>query len=293
MIHPEFETLLQGALDDTLTHHERERLAKLLAENREARDRAAELKQLASLIESLGAADAPPALAQNVLTQISHRPHSIRPLTFQRGVIVNKKILFGLAAAAAIVLAVITYNSNPPATVGTEATIGAAQRAQAPQIASSDVKLGDTSTQDVLQTEEWDQILKDQDLRTALQDENFRTNLLDVEYRNALADATLLRGIQTREFAEHMKAQALVKKLDEAALISRAREVSLKAVYSNRAFMRSLNNSPSLRSLFARPGVAQAVAKSSFQASLRNGIVDRGIREAGFATRLARAAKAY
>ena len=189
MIRPELEALLHGALDDTLTPEQRNRLAQLMAESREVRERANELAKLAGLIDALGAPDIPSDLVENVLAQVSHRPHSVRPLTLQRGVTVNKKILFGLAAAAAIVLAVITYNSNPPATVGTEATIGAAQRAQAPQIAAKDVKLGDTSTQDVFQTEEWAQIMKDEELRTALQDESFRDSLRGAEYRTALTDA--------------------------------------------------------------------------------------------------------
>ena len=162
MNHSDLDALLQGALDNTLTPEEQARLARMISESREARDRAAEFEQLAGLIESLGPATPPPGLVDHVLAQVSHRPYAVRPSTFERGVTVNKKILFGLAAAAAIVLAVITYNSYPPATEGTEATIGAAQRAQAPQIAAQDVKLGDTSTQDVLQTETFDAIMKDE-----------------------------------------------------------------------------------------------------------------------------------
>ena len=162
MTDPRLEALIQGALDHTLTNEEQARLARMISESPEARARAAQLTDLVSLIESLGQATAPLGLAGNVLAEISHRPLAIRPSTFQRGVAVNKKILFGLAAAAAIVLAVITYNSNPPATVGTEATIGAAQRAQTPQIAPKDVKLGDASAQDVLQTETFDAIMKNE-----------------------------------------------------------------------------------------------------------------------------------
>ena len=147
MIHHDLDSLLQGSLDNTLTADERARLARLISESSEARDRAAQFTELTALLDSLGSVEAPPDLAASVLKHISHRPHVVvRSSIPQRGVAVNKKILFGLAAAAAIVLAVITYYSNPPATVGTEATIGAAQRAQSPQINPSDVKLGDTST---------------------------------------------------------------------------------------------------------------------------------------------------
>ena len=140
----------------------------------------------------------------------------------------NKKILFGLAAAAAIVLAVITYNSNPPATDGTEATIGAAQRAQAPQIAAQDVKLGDTSAQDVLQTETFDAIMKDETLRTMLQDAEFRKQLQDAELRSALQDDAIRKALndpglaqiarRSRTFASALNNPELAKKFDDANL---------------------------------------------------------------------------
>ena len=177
MIRPELDALLQGALDNTLTPEERDRLSRLMTESPEARARAAQLGQLNDLLDVLGPAEAPVGLVHDVLAQISNQPVSIRVLAQRRGTPVNKKILFGLAAAAAVVLAVITYSTNPPATEGTEATIGAAQRAQAPQIAAKDVALGDTSAQDVLQTELWDQLAKDEDLRNLLTDASMREQL--------------------------------------------------------------------------------------------------------------------
>src|SRR5688572_7000013 len=98
MIRPDIEALLQGALDNSLTADERAQLARVLSENPEARARAAELDALAGLMDSLGSADAPAGLVDNVLAQTSHRPH-VRHATFQRGIAVNKKILIGLAAA--------------------------------------------------------------------------------------------------------------------------------------------------------------------------------------------------
>ena len=218
MIRPELEALLQGALDNTLTVDERAQLARMLSESPEARERAAELSALAGLIESPGPADAPAGLVDNVLAQVSHHPHVIRHATFQRGIAVNKKILFGLAAAAAIVLAVITYNSNPPATVGTEATIGAAQRAQAPQIAAQDVKLGDTSTQDVLQTETFDAIMKDETLRNMLQDAEMRGDICwSADLRGALKDDAIRVALRDPRLRRRLDDENLVRDLNAGA----------------------------------------------------------------------------
>ena len=106
-------------------------------------------------------------------------------------------------------LAVITYSTNPPATEGTEATIGAAQRAQAPQIAAKDVALGDTSAQDVLQTELWDQLAKDEDLRNLLTDASFRDQLTDLEFRNALGDEAMLKALQSPNLKKLLEDQAV------------------------------------------------------------------------------------
>ena len=70
-LRPDLEELIQGALDDALTPEERERLDRLMTESVEARGRAAHLKQLTELLDSLGPAEPPAALVRNVLAQIS------------------------------------------------------------------------------------------------------------------------------------------------------------------------------------------------------------------------------
>jgi hypothetical protein len=264
----DLDTLLQGALDHTLTPGEQARLTRMLTESAAARDRAAELDQLAALLASLGPADAPPGLAQNVLAEISHRPHVVRPSTFSRGIIVNKKILFGLAAAAVIVLAVITYNSYPPVTVGTEATIGAAQRAQTPQIAAQDVKLGDTSSQDVLQTDVFDAIMKDAALRNMLKDANLRAQLQDAQLRQSLSDANIRQALADPQLASKIQDQALVRALDSAELKQQLKDTSLRALLSNQAFAAALRNSE-FRAQLAN-GAGAALASAAFQSALRD-----------------------
>ena len=59
----------------------------------------------------------------------------------------NKKIVWGLAAAAVFVIVAMRLAGYPPVKEGTEATIGTAQRYQAPQIEAKDVAVGDTSVQ--------------------------------------------------------------------------------------------------------------------------------------------------
>ena len=233
------------------------------------------------LLASLGPAEAPPDLVDAVLDRISHpaAPQSVttfvRRSTPKRGEIVNKKIIFGLAAAAAVVLAVITYTSIPPATEGTEATIGAAQRAQTPQIASKDVGLGDTSAQDMLQSETWDAIMKDEDLRSSLQDADVRAMLEDANMRNALQNEAVRNAMREPQFAQHLK-QRLSS--DQALSASEARGLNarVEAAFANDAFARALANKKLAANLLnarwaralSSEAMARALRDKGFEAAL-------------------------
>ena len=290
MIRPELEALIQGALDNSLTPDEAARLAQWISESPDARERVAQLAELSSLIESLGPAQAPPSLVDDVLAEVTHRPFAIPKSTFPRGVAVNKKILFGLAAAAAIVLAVITYNSNPPATVGTEATIGAAQRAQTPQIAAKDVKLGDTSAQAVLQTETFDAILKDETLRTMLQDAELRKKLEDSSLRAALQDEGIKKALNDENLRKKLDDASFRAALDNPELAKKFEDANMRAMLVNRAFSDALRNQ-AFRDMLKKSAYASALAGAAMQAALRDNNFAAALRSQQFAADLARGAR--
>lgn len=209
-LRPDFEALVQGALDGSLSPEDRGTLDRLLSTDPDVRARAAELRQLSALIESLGQVDAPPTFAADVLAAINNSARSSRVFEFSRAtppvraqdrrspsavMAMNAKVIWGLAAAAVLVLAVVGYIANPSVNQGTEATIGTAQRYQAPQIDSRDVAVGDTSVQLLLQSETWAAIVKDETLLTLLQDANFRAKLQEPELRRALRDPELAKKL--------------------------------------------------------------------------------------------------
>lgn len=291
-LRPDVEALLQGAIDDTLTPEERDTLRRLMAESLEVRGRAAHLAQLTELLDSLGAADAPPRLVHDVLAQISSSSRQEPVLQFstrsstvpKRGVTVNKQIIFGLAAAAAVVLAVITYTSYPPATEGTEATIGAAQRAQAPQIAAKDVGLGDTTAQDVLQSETWDAIMKDEDLRSSLQDPELRRMLEDSELRRALENDAVRGALMEAELAQHLEAQlssrGSSRQLAEAQLSS-IRSAKVRAALSNEAFANALRKHANLAAFLMEPRHSRALSGDAMARVLRDAKFEAALRNSG------------
>jgi hypothetical protein len=288
MLRHDHEALLQGAVDGSLTPEERDALRRLLAHNADARTRAGELGQLNAFLASLGPAEAPPDLVDQVVARISpytaaRQPVSpfLRPVPM-RGVTVNKKIIVGLAAAAAVILAVVTYTSYPPATEGTEATIGAAQRAQTPQIAAKDVGLGDASAQEVLQTDTWDAIMKDEDLRSTLQDAEMRRMLEDAELRQALENAEVRRFLNDPNIARRMADRDLVRQLNDAEAVKKLNEAALR----QGAFLRWVRN-PTFRDALARPGVAKALGGEAMHRFLRDARVTTALRSNRFAQELA------
>ena len=282
----DLDALLQGSLDDSLTPEEQARLARTISESPEARDRAAQLEQLANLIESLGPASPPPGLVENVIAQVSHRPYAVRPSTFERGVTVNKKLIFGLAAAAAVVLAVVTYNSYPRSTEGTEATIGAAQRAQAPQIAAQDVKLGDTSAQDVLQTEIFDAIMKDEALRNMLLNAEMRKQLEDAAFRSALEDDAVRQALRHPNLGRWLSDEALKRALDDPAAAKKFDDSNVRALLMHRALVDALRRD-SLRNLLAQRGMADALASDNLRNAMRQKNFEAALKSPRFEASLA------
>jgi hypothetical protein len=298
MMRPEHEALIQRAIDGTLTEDEREAYRRLMAESAEAQNRAAELEQLTELIESLGQAEAPERLAGDVIRQVSPTAHREPVSQFvprtnpRRGVAVNKNLIFGLAAAAVVVLAVITFTSYPPATDGTEATIGAAQRAQTPQIAPADVKLADESGQELLQSETWDAIMNDPDLYASLQDAELRKMLEDPDLRRALEQDAVRRSLTDPEMARTVK--WLASRRGQALTEAEARSIKsaqVSAALQNEAFANALRRNPNLAAQLLNPRVSRALSGEAIARVVRDARFEAALKTPRFAEALARAKK--
>lgn len=296
-LRPDIEALVQGGLDGSLTPDDQRTLDRLLASDPSVRARAAELDELAALLRSVGEVDAPPTFAADVLARI--RASSDRVVEFSRaskasgqsaiggGVAMNKKIIWGLAAAAVLVLAVVGYRANPSVNQGTEATIGTAQRYQVAQIEAKDVAVGDTKTQAVMQTATWDAIIKDETLRNLLQDANFRGKLQDQQLRQALADADILRALRTPSVARALSDPEVAKKFSDPDLQKKLADADLRLALQNQALSRALVDAEFRAKLFDA-NVMAALARPAFQNALADNGFAAAMRHPAFAPALAR-----
>lgn len=183
-------------------------------------------RQLSQMLDELGPAGPPAGFTRNVMARIRnnhitiHRSHS---LSNRKGTAMTRKAMWGLAAAAAILLAIFVVRGFPPAGQGTESTIGAAQRYQAPQIADSDVVLGDAAVQEFIQSDTFERAINDPDVRAlladarvyaALQQADFRRDLLDAEVRDSLARAELLQAFSNPDVRRALDSQELRNQYD-------------------------------------------------------------------------------
>jgi len=214
--------------------------------------------EVTEMLRDLPEVDPPPALVDNVMSTIVRRARieTMSPTLMTKGRTMAKKVLWSVAAAAAVALVVMRVLGYPPVQDGTEATIGAAQRYQAPQISSADVKLEDAQLQAFLQSDVFRQLASDKVAQEALKNNDFRRALADASVRVALSSPDVVAAIAARA-ATAGAPQAL-----EANRVRlEAANVRLDAV---------LASSEALRVALASPLVAQAIANSALGVALVN-----------------------
>jgi hypothetical protein len=256
--------------------------------------------RLDTLLEELGPADPPAGFSTRVMAAITrttaHRT-PVRPaakiIPFSSGgiaMIVTRKAMWGIAAAAAIVLAVFVTRGFPPVGRGTEGAIGAAKKYQTPQIADKDVIVGDTATQEFLQSEAFDRLIKDPLAASLLKDAQIRAALRQDGFASALRDANvrvaLQNGMLARIFGDAAARAALQDALrsnfSDAALHQIAADAALKD-----AAQASLSRTAELRN--ARAELASALSDAALRDALRNDAFRSMLDNAAFRQSLSRA----
>jgi hypothetical protein len=212
MMNHELQTLIQDVLDGTATPEQRQRLETTLANDETARARYRELESVFTSLRSVGPSEAPAGLRDSVLGEIA-RQRSTDPRlrdsssAFERGLVDKiRDVVSGRAGFGSLIsewrpgmkkqswvilgtivvvggIGIVAVSGLWPPKNGVEGTIGGANRYHAPQIAESDVQLGDT------------------DLQAFIQTDTFHRMAIDPEFRAAVKDAAFRSALSSREFA--------------------------------------------------------------------------------------------
>ena len=215
------------------------------------------------LLDELGPAEPPAGFSHDVMTRIAtagRTPGKVLPFG-SGGMVMTKKAMLGLAAAAAIVFGVFAVRGFPTVDRGTEGTIGAAKKYQAPQMAASDVKTGDASVQEFLQSDTFDRLMKDPQARALLADASFREHMRNQAFADAMRDAAVrgaLRNAQlARIFGDDEARAELARQLkSETRAAAEASDVRASARASLSADMRN--------------AIRDALSREDLRNSLRN-----------------------
>jgi len=273
------EDLLQRALDGAMGDAEAERLRSRLASDPTLRARAEQLRRLADLLEDQEAVEPPPELVDRVMAAAATGDRATatrrrRKLTHQLfglflhhsgqdgygsespwmtgwtggGAIVAKKALWAVAGLAVIViLAVVYYNGTRSVSGGAEGTIGAADRYRGAQPTSKDVVAPQAAAQQFLQSDVFDRIVKDKNLRNIFTDRNLCAMLAQVpEEALQESDAWLNLGKIQTALADNpemlavlrsARARAAVAEMENLQALSRA---AARAALADSALMENL-----------------------------------------------------
>lgn len=310
MIDPEEEALLHAAIDGGLTAPQQDALDRLLERSSSARERRAELEYLARRLDELGPAEPPTDLTRHVMDAVVRKRRTPGQfVAFNGGMGMSKRVMFSLAAAAAVVLGVFVIKGYPPIGSGTEGSIGAAKRYQAPQMAAGDVKLGDASAQEFLQSDVFDRLMKDETSRKALLDPavqamfgdpalsqalrapelvaafnsaafqaalnkvEFRLRLEDASFRDALSDADVQAALQSMGFSEAFSKAfnepALAAALDSAAVRMALSNEGFRALLGDANFLLAMSDA-NMQAALQTNGFVAALQSDAFQSALRD-----------------------
>jgi hypothetical protein len=233
-------------------------------------DRRNESDELSAMLNDLPEVDPPSSLVGNVMSTIaqSTKTSAAQPrINFnKRGDTMAKKVLWIVAAAAAVALVVMRVGGYPPVNEGTEATIGAAQRYQAPQITAADVKVEHQQLQAFLQSDVFRKLAADKAAQKALKNEDFQKALAEPSVRAALSAPGVAEAIYLVKADVAFQAGKLdIAKLDIAKLDVAKLDAGPRALLQS-----ALASSPALVTALSAPGVAEAVSHSSLGVFLAN-----------------------
>ncbi len=297
MIAPRDEEFLHRALDGTLSDEEAAVLRARLVEDPALRARADSLEQLAALLGAPGRPSPPTALAERVMAAVAESPpprrgwrervgalaggmghqlfdgfphHSEQDKAHVEsyrkagmaggGVIVAKKALWGIAGLAVIVvLAVVYFNGTRSVDQGAQGTIGAADRYRGAQPSSKDVVLDNAEVQAFLQSDSFDRLLKDKNVRALLGNAALCKALADPAVAKAFADPAIAKAFADPAVSKAFADPAVAKAFADPAVAKAFADPAVAKAFADPAVAKAFAD-PAVAKAFADPAVAKAFA---------------------------------
>lgn len=257
-------------------------------------DRRHDTDEVSAMLNDLPEVDPPPTLASTVMSTITASAKAPiapnRVTSTRRSSTMAKKVLWSMAAVAAVALVALRVVGYPPVKEGTEATIGAAQRYQAPQVAASDVKVEDQEFQDFLQSDLFRQLASDQAAQEALKNEDLQRALADANVRAVLARADIRLTLKN-DAKSLAQADARSEAIAQLRLDAKSRAMLEAALNASPALVRAISDARIVDAI-ANSSLARVLANSDAALALSNNAVLNIMRQASANARNEAAANA-
>ena len=194
-----------------------------------------------------------------------------------------KKVLWSVAAVAAVALVALRMVGYPPVGQGTEATIGAAQRYQEAQISAKDVKVEDQQFQTFLQSDLFRQLANDKAAQEALKNQDLQKALADVSVRAALARNDIRTAI-ANNVSVLARADVIATAIAQLRLDASSQAIFQAALTASPALGKVITN-VNLADAIANSSLALALARADAALALSNNAVLQAISQAAFTAR--------
>jgi hypothetical protein len=254
------EELLNRSVDGELRPEDQRRLERLLTEDPAAVERLSDLHRVSEWLGELGYEDPPASLVGNVMRQVrglaaQRQGGNVTAVRFG-GIPIRRQILFGLAAAAALVLAVFAVTGYPPVQRGAAGTIGAA-------------KLEDTLAQQFVQSDTFARLVKDPAAVRALSDPAVAQYFKDDGIVRYLKDSAVVAAVRDLQTAAAMQDAQFAAALRDQAFVAAIRDSSLRAALQNEAFAAALTDASFVGALRS-DALHQAVKSDGFAAAIKD-----------------------
>jgi hypothetical protein len=280
------EELIDGEVDGTNTPLESARLREWAAREPAAAERLEAHRRAAAELAGAAREESPAGLAEAVMREVRQVPLPLRSVQPLGGAGVmgsneplnsvpalrrrisngegggsmskSRKVLWGVAAAAVIAIGYFAVRGIPPVGPGAEGTIGAAKRYQSEQIAAKDVAVEGAAVQAFLQSESFDQLVRNPAARKALADDKVRAALASPGVAAALSNADLAAALSRAEVQAALANPAIRSALASPDLAAALASPEMKAALA----------SPELKAALASPEIRAALGSAEMKAAL-------------------------
>jgi hypothetical protein len=289
------EELIDGEVGGTNTPLESARLREWAAREPAVAERLEAHRRAAAELAAAGREEAPAGLAEAVMREVRRAPLPLRsvqplggagvmgsneplnsapalrrPISNGRGggsMSKSRKVLWGVAAAAVIAIGYFAVRGIPPVEPGAEGTIGAAKRYQSEQLAAKDVAVEGAAVQAFLQSESFDQLVKNPAARKALADDKVRAALAAPGVAAALSNADLAAALSRAEVQAALANPAIRSALASPDLAAALASPEMKAALAS-ADLRQALGSAEMKAALASPEARAALQGAELRSAL-------------------------